>query len=260
MRRDAAAPDSTRLGPDHLAAFRRDGFVVMRGYFTAAEMRDITAWTDACAALPEVPGTYMMYFENSLRDGSRILNRLENFAPYHDGFRRLIDGTKLRGAAAELFGEPAILFKDKINFKMPGGDGFTPHQDQQAGWTRYAGLFITALVSVDAATPENGCLELAAGFHDKGLIGQEWAPLSPAEMAGMTFVPVTTRPGDVVFFDSFVPHRSGPNLTERARRALYLTWNRARDGDRRAAYYADKRASYPPDIEREPGRSYVFRV
>jgi len=27
-----------------------------------------------------------------------------------------------------------------------------------------------------------------------------------------------------------------------------------------ARYYADKRKSYPPDIERQPGREYVFRV
>ena len=33
----------------------------------------------------------------------------------------------------ELFGEPAVLFKEKINFKMPGGAGFKAHQDQQAG-------------------------------------------------------------------------------------------------------------------------------
>ena len=44
------------------------------------------------------------------------------------------------------------------------------------------------------------------------------------------------------------------------RRVLYVTYNRASEGDHRAAYFADKRKSYPPDIEREPGRTYVFRV
>ena len=63
-----------------------------------------------------------------------------------------------------------------------------------------------------------------------------------------------------MFFDSFTPHRSAPNLTAAPRRVLYVTYNRASEGDHRAHYYADKRASYPPDIEREPGREYVFRV
>ncbi len=31
-----------------------------------------------------------------------------------------------------------MLFKDKINFTLPGGDGFKPHQDQQTGWSASA--------------------------------------------------------------------------------------------------------------------------
>jgi len=73
-------------------------------------------------------------------------------------------------------------------------------------------------------------------------------------------VPVPTGPGDVVFFDSFVPHASAPNLTANQRRVLYVTYNRASDGDHRVSYYADKRASFPPDIERLPGVAYRFRV
>jgi 2-aminoethylphosphonate dioxygenase len=39
-----------------------------------------------------------------------------------------------------------------------------------------------------------------------------------------------------------------------------VTYNRASDGDHRASYYTDKRASFPPDIERAPGVAYRFRV
>jgi hypothetical protein len=41
---------------------------------------------------------------------------------------------------------------------------------------------------------------------------------------------------------------------------LYYTYNRASEGDCLRQYYADKRASYPPDIEREAGREYRYRV
>ena len=76
----------------------------------------------------------------------------------------------------------------------------------------------------------------------------------------MELVPVPTAPGDVVFFDSFAPHASAPNLTSAKRRVLYVTYNRASEGDHRAQYYADKHKSFPPDIEREQGKSYIFRV
>jgi len=252
--------DQGPLDQAQLAAFRRDGFVVVRGLYAAAEMADVARWTDAVEAWPETPGRHMMYFEESLKDASRVFNRLENFAPYHDGFGAMFGEGRMIDAVAQLLGEPALLFKDKINFKLPGGDGFKPHQDQQAGWSAYADFYVTALVSIDPATVENGCLELAAGHHDRGLVAREWEPLGEDAMAGMDFVGCETAPGDAVFFDSFAPHGSGPNLSNSKRRVLYVTYNRASAGDHRARYYADKRASYPPDIEREPDKQYVFRV
>jgi hypothetical protein len=34
----------------------------------------------------------------------------------------------ISAAVSDLFGEPASLFKEKINFKLPGGGGFLAHQ------------------------------------------------------------------------------------------------------------------------------------
>ena len=241
--------------------FQRDGFVVVPGLFDEEEMRRISAWTDELQGLPEVPGRCMMYFEPSLlHPGARVLQRIENFCPFHAGFAALCDGEKLCGTVSRLFGEPAVLFKDKINFKLPGGDGFKPHQDQQAGWSTYADLFITAMVSLDPTTADNGCLELCAGQHTRGLLGGEWTPLTDDDMRRLGARPVPTRTGDAVFFDSYTPHASGPNLTAERRRVLYITYNRQSVGDHRVRYYADKRKSFPPDIERDPTRTYTFRV
>ncbi len=238
--------------------FKRDGYVVVRNLYSPGEIKEITAWTEEVANYPEVPGKYMMYFETSQRDPSqRLLCRMEDIAPYHKSFGKLFTRDKMAGAISELFGEPAVLFKDKINFKMPGGDGFKAHQDVQAGWDRYANIHITALVSIDATTHENGCLELVPGYHNQGLIGESWKPLDDN---ALDYKPVTTEPGDAVFFDSFAPHRSDPNRTDAARRVLYVTYNKLSEGDHRRQYYDDKRKSYPPDCEREVGKEYVFRV
>lgn len=243
-----------------VAAFERDGFVVKRALFDPREMAAMARWAEDVASEPETLGRQWMYFEQSLNDGRRILNRIENFYPFHADLRRLIDGPKLKGAVGELLGEPAVLYKEKINFKLPGGGGFKPHQDQQAGWGRYADFFITALVSIDEATVENGCLELVAGRHKEGILGREWEPIGEEEWQAMGIRPYPTRPGDVVFFDCYAPHGSKPNLTDRQRRVLYVTYNRASAGDHRERYYADKYESYPPDIARDPNREYAFRV
>lgn len=245
------------LSEEQLVQFERDGYLLVKGLYNEAETRNVIRWTEEVAAYPEIPGKYMMYFEQSHIDGSRILSRVEDFEPWHEGFSQLFNDERMKGCTSQLFGEEAVLYKDKINFKMPGGDGFKAHQDIQAGWDRYASLHITVMLSVDATTLENGCLEMAPGQHRQGLIGEQWKPL---DEDALEYIAIPTEPGDAVFFDSFAPHRSKPNNTDQARRVLYVTYNRLSEGDHRRQYYIDKRASYPPDCERDDNREYVFRV
>jgi hypothetical protein len=258
---DPQKESGASLGTTALEHFARHGWVASKLFFTAQEIADIARFADELCALPERAGAHMIYREPSLLDPNvRVIQRIENFCPYHEAFDTLIRGGRLQRAVEELLRSPALLFKDKINFKMPGGGGFEAHQDQQAGWSVYAPLFITAMVSIDHATIDNGCLEMAAGPRRVGLIGREWAPLTAQELRPDSLAAVPTRPGDVLFFDSYAPHASKPNLSARQRRILYLTYNRASDGDRRTRYYEQKRASFPPDIERLPGVEYRFRV
>ncbi|MEZ5564522.1 MAG: phytanoyl-CoA dioxygenase family protein [Gammaproteobacteria bacterium] len=239
--------------------FRRDGYVVVPGLIGREEMALIRQWTDEVQGWAETPGKWMKYFEQD-DEGRRLLNRVEDLMPFHAGFRGVAQSLSLAGSCSQLFGEPVVLFKDKINFKQAGGGGFEPHQDIQAGWSRYAKLHITALVTIDPSTRQNGCLEVATNFRGQRLIGAEWEPLTAEQLAGIEWLAIEAEPGDAVFFDSYVPHRSGPNLSDDQRRVLYYTYNRASDGDHLRQYYADKRQSYPPDIEREAGKEYRYRV
>ncbi|MBT8058499.1 MAG: phytanoyl-CoA dioxygenase family protein [Gammaproteobacteria bacterium] len=248
------------LSNEQIEQFHRDGFLLVRGMYSADEVADISAWTGEVAAWPEVPGKYMMYFEESREDRSRILCRIENFVPYHDGFSKLITKRRMLQAVSDLFGEEAVLFKDKINFKMPGGDGFKEHQDVQAGWDEFAELHITAMIAIDETNEANGSLEMIAGMHKQGLLGEKWAPLTDDDTRNIEYVPVHCQPGDAVFFDSYAPHRSHPNRTDKARRVLYITYNKRSEGDSREQYYADKRRNYPPDVERDPDKDYRFKV
>jgi len=253
-------PVGPSLGPSalHRAKMQSDGYVVARGFYDAWQVEQFAQWTVALAAAPETSGRHWVFHEASLtQPDCRVIQRIENFCPFHEGFSRLIECGVLRRWVAALMGGPVVLFKDKINFKMPGGAGFQPHQDQQAGWSKYAPLFVTAMVSIDPATVQNGCLEIAPRPREAGLMGAEWTPLEEAQL---NLQPEPTAPGDVIFFDSFVPHGSKPNLTDTARRVLYVTFNLAAHGDQRRRYFADKHAAFPPDIDRDPRQNYVFRV
>lgn len=246
------------LTPKHLEEYKRDGFVIARHMFSDADMRQIESWTSELASRQEEPGKHWVYHEKSkLNPEAELINRIEYISPFHEGFAELAN--VLKKPVAQLLGEEAVLFKEKINFKMPGGDGFKPHQDSQAGWEDYAKYFISVMVCIDEATIENGCLQLVAGHQNRGLY-REWEPLTDADMADMEFVHYPTKPGDVVFFDCYVPHASEPNLTNKIRRMYFATYNRLSEGYHLDRYYADKHKNFPPDIERVPGKEYVFRV
>lgn len=248
-------------GSDLRRQFDRDGFAIVRGLYSADEARQQGAWIDELSSRPPSVGNEMVYFEDSLTEpGRRVLSRIERFAQFHTGLGSLVAGSRLLEPLRQLLQDEPVLFKEKINFKLPGGGGFTPHQDIQPGWDTYAPYFISVLIAVDANTLQNGCLELAAGHHRRGLIGRKWEPLEGDELTGVEFVPYEMQPGDAAFFDCFTPHQSKPNVTDRPRRNIYLTYNRRRDGDFREQYFADKRRSFPPDFERDPSARYTFRV
>ncbi|MTJ82790.1 MAG: phytanoyl-CoA dioxygenase family protein [Telmatospirillum sp.] len=250
------------LPPESVEHFDRFGWVLAPALFSPSEVTQISEWIDELAARPEQSGRHWVYHQPSLTDPSRsLIQRIENFCPFHPGLDGIARHSRLTRASAQLLGEEVALFKEKINFKEPGGAGFDLHQDQQAGWSRYAPLFVTAMICIDPATIENGCLEVARGLdRPDRLIADEWRPVNDQESSAFTMQPVPTEPGDALFFDSYFPHASKANRSPSRRRILFMTYNALSFGDQRGAYHTDKYKSFPPDIDRAPGDEYRFRV
>jgi hypothetical protein len=244
-------PDSTER-----TFWEKNRYLLRESAFAGAALANLTNWTDELAAWPESPGQWMKYFERADRD-DRQLCRVENFLEYHRGFRDIILGTETMKMVSSLMGEPALLFKEKLNYKLPGGSGFLAHQDAPAFASFEQKYHITMLVTVDAMNVANGCLEVSDPVVGQELLAQEAdGTVSRAVEAERNWYPLEIPAGSVLFFDSYIPHRSASNGSALPRRALYITYNRAREGDRREAYYVNKRAVFPPECEREPNVDY----
>jgi len=168
------------------------------------------------------------------------LTRSENFASNHRGMRSLLldDASPIAKVVGETWGMPVTLYKEKINYKQPGGSGYTAHQDAPA----YPELkrHITCLCPVDDMGLDNGCLEFASGQWNDLLETTRDGVIAPAAAEKLVWTPVPLNAGDVLIFTSYVPHRSRQNDSNRPRRALYLTFNPAEDGEHRTAYYTNK--------------------
>lgn len=254
-----------RLTDEQLAAYDRDGYLLIKAkdIWTPAELKLVLASVDLMGEWPDKAGAYMKYYEANRHDpsGEKLLCRIENFTQYNPGLEFLLNGDKLLDMSTDLFAESAIMYKEKVNYKLPGGAGFAPHQDIAAGWWMYKqSMHISCLVSIDPATEANGALEVVSGKHMDGMLSEDWKeiPLDTVEKLKWELVP--TEPGDVLFFDSYVPHRSAANNTDKSRRVLYVTYAKASEGDLRERYYADKRASFPPDCERDPSKKYEYKI
>jgi len=254
------------LSSKQLEQFDRDGFLLIKAadIWTPEELKALITDVAAMEHWPDAPGKYMKYYEANRRDanGPKLLQRIENFTQYAQSLEQLCgNDSKLCNMAGDLLGEKALLYKEKVNYKLAGGGGFAPHQDVAAGWWMYGQtIHISCLVSIDAATVENGCLEVVAAGHRGGMISDEWKEIPLDTVDKLKWITVPTEPGDVLFFDSYVPHRSGPNDTDKPRRVLYSTYAKACEGDLRDRYYADKRKSFPPDCEREEGKKYEYKI
>jgi len=237
--------------------FQRHGWVHVERFLTPAQTRDLTRFTEEITAWPETPGTWMRYYEKR-PGGGKMLARIENFVPYHEGLATLLTRGRTRELMNECCGELVLLFKDKINFKYPGGAGFTPHQDYPAYVNFGVAHHVTLMAPVDAFTPDNGCLVMALDACERRILPQNPDGTVRRDVLDrLASRPILAAPGDVIVFDAWVPHWSGANASDGARRSYYMTFNPAAAGDHRAAYYARKRECFPPEYERKPGVDYA---
>lgn len=228
----------TRLRDGDESHFDATGWLLVDGLLdvTVDELHDEVA---RIAALGD-DGPWLQHYE--MTDGGRRLARTENFTPFSTLLARVLREGDVPDVAGRLLGEPAVLYKEKINYKAAGGAGFAPHQDKPA--YPFVHHVLSVMVAVDDATVDNGCLFVASGMHHELLDQDDRGCVAPQVAAQLDWQPVELRAGETLFFHSLLPHRSGPNTSPRDRWALYPTYNGVSEGDLRDAYYAEKRRAF----------------
>lgn len=220
---------------DEREHFVAHGWVLTR-LLDAKATRALRDWVDEVSCWPDDAGEWLHYRE--MTDTGPKLCRTENFVPFHDGLRALLTTGPMLATAAALLGEPAVLYKEKINYKLAGGAGYAPHQDAPA--YRFVTTHVSCMVAVDDSTVGNGCLEVVSDRHGELLPVDADGCIRSDVAESLDWMPVEVHAGETLWFHSRTPHRSGPNGSDAPRRALYPTYNAAAEGDLRAEYYRQK--------------------
>jgi ectoine hydroxylase-related dioxygenase (phytanoyl-CoA dioxygenase family) len=188
-----------------------------------------------------IAGSYMFEFQRSLEtivkwepDAPDLMQGVEPFAHLSEELRRWAFDPRLVEPCKDLVGDDeVILFTEKLNLKRAHRGGqIILHQDfpYWCDLTEAAPRVATAMLFLDDATLENGCLEVVPGSHREGLQvrraveGLGGLEIDPLNYDQSRLVALPVESGAVAFFGPLLVHRSMPNRSGADRRALLYSY------------------------------------
>ncbi len=230
------------LSEAELTQFQEQGYLILRGVFSADEIRvfreESEALTTRIVDLSQEYGrdpAYNLRFE--IDENGRAW-KIDPFVGASPVLATLTRDRRICDRLASFYdGHEPVLFKDKLIRKPANSHGNGLHQDYN-WWQGFPESLISVSVALDKTTRENGCTEFWSGWqrgflHEPGQLNG----LDPAKVEGETHIYGELEAGDIVLFHCLTPHAAGPNESDSPRRVLFLTYNDSRDGEHYAAHY-----------------------
>lgn len=218
---------------------------VRGGILSPGEVAELQSCLEEVQAWPAGSHVWGHYAEATAT--GPVICRTENLSACVPLVARLVDGA-LGAVAAAALGAPVVAFKDKVNYKQPGGAGFSPHQDLPA----YPGVerVVSVLLAVDTCDQISGCLWVAPPTPAV-LPTDDGGVILAAEASGLAWEPAPLAAGDTVIIEGLAPHYSEQNRSQHPRRVLVASYAPAGAGYDRAQYYAARQAVMTAATERD---------
>jgi hypothetical protein len=208
----------TLVDPELVAAFARDGYVVVPGLMSDDELDHYGALVTRAVA-QRTSGDTVPLEEKSPYQQSflQCMNLWEDFSE----IRPLTFHQLLGRAAAELLGVEAVrVWHDQALYKQAGGRVTDPHQDHPY-WPIKETASVTAWIPFAGSTRASGAMAYLPGSHAIGLrkfvnifFGEPHDLLADPELAGIEPVYVEVPKGSVAFHHGLTVHLAGANTTD----------------------------------------------
>jgi phytanoyl-CoA hydroxylase len=236
-----SSPVNTPEADSLAEQFARDGYVMVRGMFSPAEVEEIRQ-TFAKIHEEGVPGHYDRHVAH---DGVENPNdplyqypRVMMPHRYNETARRYMLHPKVRACLSTFFGQEPVGTQSMFYFKPPGARGQALHQDQFYLLVE-PGTCIAAWTAIDDCDADNGGMMVVPNTKDAPVVCPDEADKGESYTRHFVPVPKGQKPelvkmkaGDTLFFNGNVIHGSGPNRSkDRFRRAFichYAQGNLAR--------------------------------
>ncbi|MFN8030163.1 MAG: phytanoyl-CoA dioxygenase family protein [Dermatophilaceae bacterium] len=235
-----AAPLSSpyAVSPDDVAAYRRDGHIVLRGVASAGE---VTAYGPAIRAAVSANNTERRPLAERDLYSQAFLQTM-NLWQVDEYVAEFVLSQRFASIAAQLLGvERVRLYHDQALFKEPGG-AFTPWHQDAGYWPLRGERCITMWLPLMAVQPAMGTLQFASGTNAAGSLSDEVISQA-SEDHFMSLVadglldgrfpvtePATLALGDASFHGGWTLHRALPNDGAETRAVMTVIW--FADGER----------------------------
>jgi ectoine hydroxylase-related dioxygenase (phytanoyl-CoA dioxygenase family) len=204
--------------------FDEDGYLLLEGVLDVSQLATLTEaldqeerrTTDWLRTQPG--GSFSIASAEEITFTTHIVTRVAEARAFarHPVFADLC--RDLVGPVCRLYWDQAVYKKPEPQREFPWhqDNGYTFVEPQQ---------YLTCWVPLTPATLMNGCPWVVPGLHRLGTLAHRTTRLGyqclddPEGAVG-----VEAQPGDVVVFSSLTPHRTGPNRTDRLRKAYILQY------------------------------------
>ena len=233
---DRRRGDQYIVSADELEAFRRDGYVHLRGVMSPQEM-DSIEWVYDRFLRGEIAVEGKDFNDMTTGQhgtdpsGYAVVNVMLP-RRYHPEWQGNLFERRAQSIADQLCGEGMTIDFDQLLAKSPGRPDavFHWHQDQAYWIDTEDRRTATCWLAVDDSTVENGCMQFLPGSHHEPV--RPHRPLHEDRSASHTLVtdlgpgdstvPVPIGRGDITVHNEGVLHGSGGNRSASSYRRAYI--------------------------------------
>jgi hypothetical protein len=249
LRRD----EPSRAATD-LTQYWREGYAIVRGFFSPDEVTEIAGALDQLYAEGVAHGRCFRHgnlFYNVAREGDgEPLVRMVQWPSYH---QPVLNSVRLDVRFAELL-EPLIGHNlkqiiNQVHWKPPGSLGdFAWHQDSRSRrppsvFRNLGTAYVQTGLAIDPHTFQSGCMRFIPGSHLRGDLNMDCSKkalgtamtdeaLQEVGLSEADAVDLLLDPGDLALWSPYLVHGSGTNRSGHKRRLYINGYVRAEDCDR----------------------------
>jgi ectoine hydroxylase-related dioxygenase (phytanoyl-CoA dioxygenase family) len=229
------------INENRIDEYNRNGFIIVKGMFDSEEIGLLRRAAKEDRALDQHA------FGKGDGEGGTIRLSLWNH-PGDTIYGMFARCESIVDSAETILGGEVYHYHSKMIMKDAKiGGAWAWHQDY-GYWYQNGVLFpdlTSASIAVDAATRENGCMQVLKGSHLMGRVDhiltgdQAGADLERVHEAQKRLETIYCEmdPGDVLFFHSNLLHRSDQNRSDNPRWSMICCYNAARNDPYKEAHH-----------------------